>query len=310
MDPLCPTTQPLSSWNFLPSYSDIPPTPDAVKVAFPSLPSPPVSPPSETLAERRASAGKLPNKALLSLMQMKFEASDDAGMGLGVGPSSAGFDGMEDAGLAQAGKVFQLAMSSDKRDEDTHEKQRETVTSPLLAAPGIENEGGRTLRRSGSTGSLRPNRSRSPLRSTRPYSFHATDSPSRSPSSPCPASPLVKRSSAFASTNTGPLTPLTPSHIPGAPSLSNSSSAFEWFSYSIPDSPGFPLRPVSPAPPQFDSSSLTLPLTPTSDSGSITPTGRTHFSSHKSSKIPSSPLGRGRFSEEQTKLPSSNPFFA
>ncbi|GAA5852444.1 hypothetical protein JCM5353_007366 [Sporobolomyces roseus] len=312
VDPLCTTfARPPSPLNFLPSlpsYSDIPPTPDAVKIAFPALPFPPVSPPSETLAERRASAGKLPNRAFLSLMQMKFEASEDAGMGLGVGPPSAGFDGMEDVGLAQAGKVFQLAMETDKRDEESDGRHQEPSTSPLLAAPGIGNEGGRTLRRSGSTGSLRPSRSRSPLRSTRPYSFHATESPSRSPSLHCPASPLVKRSSAFSSSNNGPLTPLTPSHIPGAPSLSNSSSAFEWFSYSIPNSPGFPSRPVSPAPPQFDSSSLTLPLTPTSDSGSITPTGRTHFS-QKSMKIPSSPLGRGRFSEEETKIPS-NPFFA
>lgn len=320
VDPLCsasPVSVPLAL--FLPSlglsYSDIPPTPPAVKVAFPSLPSPPITP-VETLAERRASAGKLPNKALLSLLKMKFEASEEAGMGLGVGPGSAGFDGMEGVSPGQSGKIFQLAMGMDTTNQNdaSPSNSYRVPKSPLLAAPGLENDGRRSLRRTGSAGNLRPSRSRSPLRSTRPYSFHSTASPTLSSSSPtCPASPLVKRSSAYSSSANGPLTPLTPltpSHIPGAPALGNGSSAFEWFSYSTPDSPGVPIIPASQAIPQFDrfTTLQTLPLTPTSDSGSVTPTGRTRYTSKPASRIPSSPLGRGRFDEESSTS-KSNPFF-
>ncbi|GAA6064348.1 hypothetical protein JCM10212_004674 [Sporobolomyces blumeae] len=317
------------------SYSDIPPTPPAVRLAFPSLPSARDLPArGETLAARRAAAGKLPNKALLSLQQMRFEASDDAGMGLGVGPGSAGIDGMEGISPAGAhpppGFAFQLAMAFDSDSDGTVEREdrfgsgRKRSKSPLLAAPGVENV---AMRRSSSTGCLRRSRSRSPLRSSiRPQSMHldAPGSPRASaPASPrCPSSPVVKRSSAFSYSTTGPLTPLTPSHVPGAPSLGGSSSSFEWFSYAAPDSPCS--RPDSPARAGFDRSyPPTLPLTPTSDSGSITPTTSKAFSINPSHvlhhvghqrSVPRSPLGRGRFDDAATRsergLAGENPFFA
>lgn len=322
LEPIDPFFRPRSPLlQSLPSYSEVPPTPPAVKLAFPSLPSVTAPPPvTETLAERRASLGKLSNKALLSLQQMRFESSEDAGMGLGVGPPSAGLEEPEDqGGLSpgkQIGKTFQLAMGFD----DEHEQNRfaspslAIPKSPLLAAPGIENDGHQLqLRRSRSTGSLRRTRSHSSIRSTtRPYSIHSPSSPSSSPRAP--PSPMVQRSSAFVSTNNGPLTPLTPSHVPGAPALGNSgSSAFEYFSFSAPESPVSPSFPSNQQKlPQFDqfASQPTLPLTPTSDSGSITPTGSTqHQRATSRSRLPASPLGRGRFDEESLSK-NSNPFFA
>lgn len=60
-----------------------------------------------------------------------------------------------------------------------------------------------------------------------------------------PTSSPVSRSSAFNYFNQPPLTPLTPSHIPGAPILGSSNSGFEWNAYSQLDSPGCPLPPNS-----------------------------------------------------------------
>lgn len=67
-------------------------------------------------------------------------------------------------------------------------------------------------------------------------SSSSQDSPTNSP---------ISRSSAFNNYfSTAPLTPLTPSHMPGAPSLPYSNSGgFEWSSYSMPDSPSCPLPP-------------------------------------------------------------------
>ncbi|GAA5896904.1 uncharacterized protein JCM6883_007049 [Sporobolomyces salmoneus] len=316
-----PSLEPIDPLLYVPfsqRYSDVPPTPDAVKLAFPTISSSP-PPATETLAERRASLGKLSNRALLSLQRMRFESSEDAGMGLGVGPPSAGLEGMDSV---SPGTKFQLALRMDgnSKTEKEEEDHAPLPKSPLLAAPGIGNYGGQ-LRRTRSTGSLRSNRSRST--SDRPLSVHVPSSPSTaySPSSSprTPASPVVKRSSAFVSANNGPLTPLTPSHVPDAPHLGNSGGAFEYFSFSAPESP------VSPCfPPQQQQhqklAPLELPLTPTSDSGSITPTGSgqpmsfshhqrgVSISSNGSSRYPSSPLGRDRFDEESK--PSSNPFFA
>ncbi|GAA5947110.1 hypothetical protein JCM3765_002162 [Sporobolomyces pararoseus] len=323
LEPIDPLFRPRSPFlQSLPSYSDVPPTPPAVKLAFPSLPSKTTPPPvTETLAERRASLGKLSNKALLSLQQMRFESSEDAGMGLGVGPPSAGLEGSEGEGGPspgkQIGKTFQLAMGFDNELEPDYSAPPPLVIpkSPLLAAPGIENDG-RQLQRSRSTGSLRRTRSHSSIRSTtRPYSVHSPSSPS---SPRAPLSPMVQRSSAFVSANNGPLTPLTPSHVPGAPALGNSgSSAFEYFSFSAPESPVSPSFPPNQQKlPHFDqfASQPALPLTPTSDSGSITPTGSTHrIVSHQRatsrSRLPTSPLGRGRF-DEGSDSTDSNPFFA
>lgn len=288
----------------LPSYSDIPPTPPAVKTAFPSLPST-TAPPTETLAERRASLGKLSNRALLSLQMMRLEASDDAGMGLGVGPPSAGYEGSERISPGQQpGKQFQLAMGIENAPGPDHTVPLVAPRSPLLAAYGVD-AGSRPLQRSRSTGSLRSPRTRSAAQTNRPNSFYSPSSPGLAPDSPFPASPIVKRSSAFVTSNNGPLTPLTPSHIPGAPSLGAGSSAFEWFSYSAPESPVSPSFPAT-SQQKFISQPVQLPLTPTSESGSITPTGS--GSKYRGGKIPASPLGRDRFSEESTST-NSNPFF-
>ncbi|GAA5835971.1 hypothetical protein JCM3766R1_005114 [Sporobolomyces carnicolor] len=328
----------------LPSYSDAPPTPDAVRVVFPAIPhAPPQA--TETLAERRASLGKLSNRALLSLQQMRFESSDDAGMGLGVGPPSAG---LPDEGLSldtqpveaiSPGTKFQLALRID-HDQDSGRKSPSPASplpkSPLLAAPGIENYDGATgLRRSRSTGSLRQGRRARSRSANRPYSIHSpTTSPA--PSSPrAPVSPVIKRSSAFAtSTANGPLTPLTPSHVPGAPSLGNNGgSAFEYFSFSAPESPVSPSFPPSGPAAAHVKLDYQLPLTPTSDSGSITPTGgiaaatrspsssqyyhrgggggASSFPGGSANRFPASPLGRGRFDDSAAEdSTGSNPFFA
>lgn len=58
-----------------------------------------------------------------------------------------------------------------------------------------------------------------------------------SPTGSAPPSPLVMRSSAFGSDLLRPRTPLTPSHVPGAPTLGAGGSTFEWFSFSPPASP-------------------------------------------------------------------------
>ncbi|GAA5922275.1 uncharacterized protein JCM15063_003242 [Sporobolomyces koalae] len=310
VDPLCTTSAPLPlsirpPVSSIPSYSDIPSTPPAVRLAFPSLPSHPEQP-VESLAERRASAGKLSNTALLSLQQMRFEASGDAGMGLGVGagtPESVDYGGSSDN---QPGIIFQLAMSSE--DSNASETTSSARRSSLLAAPDLSSDG-RTHRRCASTdslNSLKP-RSRSPLRTGRPVSFHSTSasSPPHSPATSRPASPLVKRTSAFVASYAGPLTPLTPSHVPGAPSIGSDSSAFNWSSYSVPESPTTPYKI-----PQFEQFGFKagMPLTPSSDAGSITPTGRQKHSHGPSlSKLPPSPLGRGIFGESASAV--SNPFF-
>lgn len=327
LEPIDPLLRPRSPFlGSFPSYSEVPPTPPAVKLAFPCLPSNPTpTPVSETLAERRASLGKLSNKALLSLQQMRFESSDEAGMGLGVGPPSVGLEGFDGVSRGkQTGKMFQLAMGLDDGEDcpvsrDGTPSYSNDSDTLLLAASGVD-KAGHSLCNFGSSGSLRRTRSLSSISSADgSFSIQSSGSPSiQSSSSPRPPpSPMVQRSSAFVSSN-GPLTPLTPSHIPGAPSLgTNSGSAFEYFSFSAPESPVSPtFKPAQQKLPQLDrfASQPTLPLTPTSDSGSITPTGPCHstLSSKRASsrsRLPASPLGRGIFDEESAST-FDNPFFA
>ncbi|KAL8286685.1 hypothetical protein RQP46_004213 [Phenoliferia psychrophenolica] len=58
-----------------------------------------------------------------------------------------------------------------------------------------------------------------------------------------PPTPLVIRTPVNAYVDPDVLlTPLTPSNIPGAPSL-RGGACFDWESYSIPDSPGCPIAP-------------------------------------------------------------------
>ncbi|GAA5857094.1 hypothetical protein JCM8547_007955 [Rhodosporidiobolus lusitaniae] len=277
------------------------------------------------LAARRAASGKLPSKALLSLQQMRFESSRDAGMGLGVGPPSSGLEGISPGG---PGFTFQAAMG-------LHDKSGSRSSSPL-PSPGVENialdspslgapapirwgspQNGNKLPRSpGGIPSLSSEAFKPSLRGTnlRINLSAAGMSPSSSPlPSPSgerpPSSPLIKRTSAFHISNTGPRTPLTPSHLPGAPTLGAGGPAFEWFAFSMPDSPGCPAPPpgAQVAERSCYFSDLT-PASPTSSNGTYLPTpgserGRTPYGmQHRT--IPASPLGQGRFAASQ------NPFFA
>lgn len=315
------TLTPDSSDEANPFFASVtPPTPPRRPLLGSGQPSP-KSPGG--LAARRAAAGKLPNKALVSLQQMRFEAHD-AGMGLGVGPGSPGFDGME--GIAPvspgagAGMTFRLALGlTDGKDvepkaspSDESENLHWGTTSSSLDSP--------SLLRQSSTSSAKGKRrayNRSPP-SPNPASSEAVKIPptlrgskildklnlSSPPSltSPLhrdrpayaasPPSPLIIRTSAFNHSNTGPLTPLTPSHVPGAPILSGG-GGFDWFSYSMPDSPNCPSAPIrsvflesgiSPRQPFF------LP-TPPSDAGRPSP--------RSFMQLPGSPLGERR----------ANPFF-
>ncbi|BGO94613.1 hypothetical protein NBRC10512_004959 [Rhodotorula toruloides] len=284
-----------------------PSTPLALKLDG-LLPTPTETP---TLAARRAASGKLPNKALLSLQQMRFEASRDAGMGLGVGPGSAGFEGMEGVSPGGPGYTFRLNM-----EFDGDKAGRRSRPSSPLPSPGIENVAvgdSPTLRRSPSSKLGMP---RSPGGSPALSSVSAfkpslrndnlrLDVPSRS-SSPsldrAPSSPLT-RSSAFHFTNTGPRTPLTPSHLPGAPSLGAGGPAFSWFSYSMPDSPGCPVPP--PGIPVAERTCYFTDLAPASPSAhsSYLPTPGSDRTLRRS-PMPASPLGQGAFAS------SSNPFFS
>ncbi|GAA6038997.1 hypothetical protein JCM8097_000147 [Rhodosporidiobolus ruineniae] len=270
------------------------------------------------LAQRRAISGSLPNKALLSLQQMRFESSKEAGMGLGVGPPSSGLE-LSPGG---PGFTFRAAMGLDGEEKGS--------TSPL-PSPGVENialdsptllGSPAQLRRSpqsgkmprspgtpnlGSTSSaFKPSLRNANLRINLGGLSPAT-SPLPSPNG-APPSPLV-RTSAFHFSNTGPRTPLTPSHLPGAPALGAGGGSFEWHAYSFPDSPGCPVPPPG-VPVASDYFSDLAPVSPSSSNGTYLPTpgsergGRTPFGMHRP-PMAASPLGQGRFASS-----AANPFFA
>ncbi|BGP36594.1 hypothetical protein JCM10450v2_000484 [Rhodotorula kratochvilovae] len=288
-----------------------PPTPGGIKVdlglglATPTESSPALTPvpgasrPSG-LAARRAASGKLPNKALVGLQQMRFEASGDAGMGLGVGPGSAGFEGMEGVSPGGPGLNFRLQMGLDDGCSSSR------PSSPLSSARSL---GAENIAVDGTTPVVR--RSPSNLVLKIPRGFGSSSSPLPSPSGAAPPSPLVSRSSAFALSNTGPRTPLTPSHLPPAPALGAGGAAFEWHSYSFPDSPGCPAPP--PGVPVAERTCYFSDLQPSSPSQQTAylPTpgsekGRTPYGLQRT-PIPASPLGQGRFASSAA---GSNPFFA
>ncbi|ORY69299.1 hypothetical protein BCR35DRAFT_308102 [Leucosporidium creatinivorum] len=282
--------------------------------------------PESGLAARRAASGKLPNKALLSLQQMRFETSNSA-TGLGVGPGSAGFEGMEGISpgfQTAAGMNLRLALGLGHDDKEGSKD----AGSSRPTTPTGENSpsmlGSPSLLRSPS------NRRRSPLPRSPGASF-VTDpfaspevkippslrgskildklnlspstlnsplspTPERPSPYPAPPSPLI-RTSAFTYSNTGPLTPLTPSHVPGAPTLGGGSS-FDWFSYSMPDSPGCPTPPTS-----VKGAYTSDNLSPTKQAFFLpTPSPSGDRQRHP---LPASPLGAGRFASGST-----NPFFS
>ncbi|GAA5891164.1 hypothetical protein JCM6882_006444 [Rhodosporidiobolus microsporus] len=276
------------------------------------------------LAARRAASGKLPNKALLSLQQMRFEASADAGMGLGVGPPSSGLEGVSPGG---PGFTFRAAMGL---DDDVKDGRRSPLSSPGVENIALDSPTGlgspaqlrgssqMTLKMPRSPGataspalgseafkpSLRNTNLRLNLNNT---SYSPSSSPLPSPSTIVPSSP-VTRSSAFHIANTGPRTPLTPSHLPGAPSLGGGGAVFNWVPYSNLDSPGCPVPPPGVPVERTCYFSDLGASSPSSANGTYLPTpgserGRTPFGMHRG-PMPASPLGQGRFAGP------ANPFFA
>ncbi|SGY34527.1 BQ5605_C002g01647 [Microbotryum silenes-dioicae] len=229
---------------------------------------------SPGLATRRAQKGKLSTRALLSLQKMRFESPPEAGPGLGVGPGSAGFDSLgrtpsprleelSSAGSG-AGMVFRLALGlGQERNSITPTQAAFGLTpidvprTPSLLASSTRLRHQRSWDSStrdapwpladtlpnlscsptNISPALRPLRFSSPLLSASPRDRQQGFSPPSTPQLGGPASPSLSRTSAFASAfNHGPLAPLTPSHVPGAPLLT-SGSQFDWHSYAVPDSP-------------------------------------------------------------------------
>ncbi|KAK4705577.1 hypothetical protein P7C70_g619, partial [Phenoliferia sp. Uapishka_3] len=275
-------------------FADVtPPTPPR-RPSYPSNNSSPESPTVAGLAARRAASGKLPNKALVSLQQMSFDASG-ADMGLGVGPGSPGFEGCMEGVSPGPGMTFRIALGlSNGKDVDTPSPSDDSEnvfgasSTTNLASPSLLRYPSSSSSKRRSTSSCRtppspgflasePVKIPPTLRGSKILEKLNLSSPPMltSPLSvargdrPAPPSPLILRSSAFTFSNTGPLTPLTPSHIPGAPNL-NGGAGFDWFSYSMPDSPNtpapLPQRFIAPDSGLSPRQAFFLP-TPPSDSG-------------------------------------------
>lgn len=255
-------------------------------------------------------------------------------MGLGLGPGSAGFESLEgiSPGLPRvssgspglqggAGMAFRLALGLDggKEEDDLHSRdsreddENSNWPSPpqsVLASPTLIRQTSLSNRRrllSLGPGAATPS---SPEMVKIPPSLRGSKildklnlSASPQLSSPrdrttyanSPPSPVIIRSSAFSYINTGPLTPLTPSHIPGAPLLSSGGSTFEWCSYSQPDSPTCPVAPIRSVFLEDDVSPRQPFFLPTPPSESVRP-------SLSRSPIPGSPLA------DRSRL--SDPFFS
>ena len=284
------------------TYDAGPPTPGGIKVDIsldspshvsPTTPVPGAVLPS-SLAARRAASGKLPGGTLAGLQQMRFEASGDAGMGLGVEPGTPGFEGMALDGVSPAGSGMTLLAPFGIGDERGGRSSRSSTPQPVEKSMVAD----RAVRRTPSSLVLRL-----------PRGFGSSSSPLSSPSTTAPSSPHLSRSSAFVLGNSGPRTPLTPSHMPPAPSLGGGSAAFEWHSYSFPDSPGCPSAPAaeracyfSDAAPSSPSSDRTAYLPTPGCEKARTPSGRNR------TPMPASPLGLRPFTPSASTS-STNPFF-
>lgn len=294
-------------------YDAGPPTPGGIKVdiglSSPTEPAPttpvlapePVRP--SNLAARRAASGSLPSNTLAGLQRMRFEASRDAGMGLGVEPGTPGDESME--GVSPAGSGATLRPRGDAgvgRGGSTSSRP----TTPLLPA-GTDKFG--TIERAA--------RRMPSLVLKLPRGFGSTPSPLSSPSTVAPPSPHISRSSAFILGTSGPRTPLTPSHLPPAPALGSGGPAFEWHSYSFPDSPGCPAAPTGvPVAERTCYFGEVIPPSPTlSDRTAYLPTpgsekARTPSAVRTRTPMPASPLGQGRFEASAASEPAGgNPFF-
>lgn len=221
-----------------------------------------------TLATRRAGTGQLPPSALLSLNQMRFEGSHRDINGLGVGPGSPGFAGMDTTEFDKAvdainpGMLFRMALGLEGKGVSSSsspspggtmdlENTSPTIKSTSLRHPLSPSPTQSSRKRLLSLGSgsplLSPDAVKIPpsLRGSKLLDkLNLSSPPSTSRSIASPPSPLIIRSSAYLHySNTGPLTPLTPSHIPPAPRVDLGGSTFEWNSYSLP-SPSYPDRPI------------------------------------------------------------------
>ncbi|KAK4055244.1 hypothetical protein OIV83_000525 [Microbotryomycetes sp. JL201] len=251
------------------------------------------------LAARRAASGKLPNKALLSLRRMSFE-TPNASLGLGVGPGSAGFEGMDISPGPEpsTNMAFRLSLEQEASMGECSPTDRGTgpfVPKPqVLVAPWTSTAAKRErLPRSPGIIPLHDYFSSRPTRASqgRPTgsSSPMLGSPTRDRSSNF-SSPVM-RSSAFAA-NTGVLTPLTPSHMPNAPAIGGDAPVFDYFNYTCPESPMHSPKDAS------NRHSYFLP-TPDSDAQSAT----TLSPSTQARRLPASPLGMGMF------VPQSNNVF-
>ncbi|KAK4057613.1 hypothetical protein OIO90_001259 [Microbotryomycetes sp. JL221] len=255
------------------------------------------------LAARRAASGKLPNKALLSLQKMTFE-TPNASLGLGVGPGSAGFDVMDlSPGFEpQSNMAYRLTLEPDTAMD---------AWSPVLGSENkLDSPAGvpwtsAKLRRSPMPRSpgVVPLNDYFVLRSPRTQDRNLAGSASPQLGSPrqrsSPYSSPVMRSSAFM-TNTGVLTPLTPSHLPPAPAIGGGPPVFDYFTYACPE---------SPMPSDASSRSSYFLPTPGSESNlgigsnsSNHPVG--NLKSTQARRLPASPLGGGSFVPQ-----SANAFF-
>ncbi|GAA5838334.1 hypothetical protein JCM9279_003205 [Rhodotorula babjevae] len=286
------------------TYDAGPPTPGGIKVDV-GLASPSVAPTTpvpgavlpSSLAARRAASGKLPGGTLAGLQQMRFEASGDAGMGLGVEPGTSGFESMALDGVSPAGSGVTLLAPFVASDERSGRSSRSSTPQPLDKSMVAE----RAVRRTPSSLVLRL-----------PRGFGSSSSPLSSPSTTAPPSPHISRTSAFVLGNSGPRTPLTPSHMPPAPSLGGGGASFEWHSYSFPDSPGCPSAPAAERACYFSDA---IPSSPSSDRTAYLPTpgcekARTP-SGRNRTPMPASPLGLRHFTPSASTSSSTptNPFF-
>ncbi|GAA5992049.1 hypothetical protein JCM10908_000718 [Rhodotorula pacifica] len=163
------------------------------------------SPQTPSFAARRAEKGPVPKTVLQSLKAT-------SGIGLGVVAESPG-------ATPDPAHEDHLSTSSDYFGPFLPDSSRSSVTTPS------------TEFRSGFRFG--------------PPSLGLPSSACSSPALSAPPSPHVVRSSAFSWDVLRPRTPLTPSHVPGAPAIGAGGPSFEWFSFSPPSSPVSPnMRPV------------------------------------------------------------------
>ncbi|KAM0793428.1 hypothetical protein ACM66B_000876 [Microbotryomycetes sp. NB124-2] len=250
------------------------------------------------LAARRAASGKLPSKALLSLRRMSFE-TPNASLGLGVGPGSAGFEGMDVSPGPEpmTNMAFRFSLEQEAAMDAWSPTDAEIGPTDLVPQIQVAPWTSTSKRLPRSPGII-PLHDYFSTRSTRASRDRPAGSASPLPGSPVrertsPYSSPVMRSSAFVA-NTGVLTPLTPSHLPNAPTIGAGAPVFDYFTYTCPESPMHSPKDASAGQSYF------LP-TPSSEDAQGAPI---LSRSTQGRRLPASPLGTGMFLPQ-----SSNGFF-